>query len=119
VRRSSAGLPHCRRKRERPARAAQRRFGRPRPKWQYTAGSDPAVKGQTAHPCLADDLMSQMETSATVVVVVAVAVVVAVVAVGAAATGTGSQLQAVVGTSQEIEYQLLSRHQYRPRADSR
>ena len=65
-----------------------------------------------------------METPETVVVVVVVvaaaaAAAVTVVAVGAAATGTGNQLQAVAGTSQENDRQLLSRHQCRPRADSR
>jgi len=74
------------------AGAVPLRLGRPRPKRQRTTGSDPAARGRRAHPCLADDQVSQTEMSATVV---AVAVLVAY----AAETGTGNQLEVVGGTS--------------------
>jgi len=115
VQRSPAGtLQSHRKKGEQLARAGLRRFGRPRPKCQYTVGNDLAARGRTVHPCPVDDPTNQMETSATG----AVAAVV-VEAANAAVTGAGNQLQTVVGTSRKTDCQLLPRNRCRPRADLR
>ena len=56
------------------------RLGRPRPKRQRMTGNDLVARGRRAHPCPADDQVSQREMTATDVVVVAAAAAVAAVA---------------------------------------
>ena len=94
-------------------RAAPLRFGRPRPRYQYTSSIDPVAVARTGLPCPVDGPTSRM---AMRVAVAAAAVVVRLVAGAGAGAGAGCHLQAVVGKSQYIDYR---QHQCKPLAGLR